>query len=147
MKATGCEPFDRWCVLRNEDPLPASPNAVARFIADVAPHGIEKVWPLVAAISRAHYVIGLADPTGGGPVSAALNAIARIDPPRSWPKEQKFRFTSLPYDLQVYVAGHEARREKEIRRAQSETAKVRQELAAIQTSAKVTNGTPETAAA
>ena len=112
--------------------MPTAPSAVARFVADIAPAGIEKVWQEVSAVSRAHYLIGLADPTSAGPVSAALNAIARIDPPRSWPKEHKFRFTALPYDLQVYVAGHEKRRETEIRRAHNEAAMAKQALAAIQ---------------
>lgn len=146
MTATGCEPFDSWCALRNESALPASPNAIARFVADVAVHGIAQVWPLIQAISRAHYVLGLADPTTGGPVLAALNAIAKIEPPRSWPKEHKFRFTLLPYDLQVYVAAHETQRETEIRRAHNEAAKARHALAAIQ-QPKESNGDQQQTAA
>lgn len=36
----------------------------------------------------------------------------------------------MPYDLQVYVAAHEAQREKALRRAQNEAANARQKLAA-----------------
>ena len=56
----------------------------------------------------------------------------RSDPPRSWPNDRKQRFKSLPYDLQVYVADHEARREKAVRRAQNDAAIARQKLAAFQ---------------
>ena len=126
--------------------MPAVPMVVARFVADIAATGVEKIWPMIGEISRAHYLIGLADPTLGGTVTAALNAIAKIEPPRSWPKEYKFRFTTLPYDLQLYMAAHEAQRETELRRAHTEAAKARQALAAIQ-QPKEPHGTPKTAAA
>ncbi|WP_369723657.1 hypothetical protein AB8Z38_06735 [Bradyrhizobium sp. LLZ17] len=122
-------------------PTPATPMMVARFVADIAPWGIDKIWPIVQQISRAHYTVGLADPTLGGPVAATINEIAKIEPPRSWPKEQKARFAQLPYDLQVYAANHDRQREREIHRAHSEAAKLRQELA------KVKNGKPENVAA
>lgn len=146
MTLTGCAPFDKWCGLHGEKPVPATPAAVAGFIRACAPHGIEKIWPLVTAISRAHYLIGLADPTVGGPACAALNEIAKIEPPRSWPKEYKFRFTSLPYDLQIYMAAHEVQRDKEVRRAQSEAAALKQKLAAISQPAKAQNGNQSNAA-
>ncbi len=76
-----------------------------------------------------HVALGLADPTLGAIVADAVDAVARIVPPRSWPGDRKLRFKSLPYDLQVYVTAHEAQREKAIRRAQNETASARQQLA------------------
>ena len=119
------EMFDRWCAMNGAHPLPAAPLAVARFVSDIAPLGIDQVWQHVCEISRAHYTKNLADPTLGGTVSAALNVIAKIDPPRSWPNEHKFRFQQLPYDLQVFFSRHEARREKEIHRAHQEAATAR----------------------
>src|SRR3954453_21947132 len=118
--------FERWCMLNNVQPLPASPTMVARFVADIAPWGMEKIWPIVQEISRAHYTIGLADPTLGGPVAAAINQITQIDAPRSWPAEHKRRFLMLPYDLQQCVSERETQREKEVRRAQNEAAKAKQ---------------------
>jgi hypothetical protein len=118
--------FDNWCALNDVQPLPAAPADIARFVTDCATLGIEKVWPMVQEISRAHYTVGLADPTLGGWVSTAINDIARIDPPRSWPKDHKARFLALPYDVQMYVAAHDMQREKEIRRAQNEAAESRQ---------------------
>jgi hypothetical protein len=83
-----------------------------------------------------HADLGLADPTLGGVVADAIDTIARVSPPRSWPDDLKSRFKALPYDLQVYVAAHETQREKAIRRAQNEAASARQKLAAVQQKSK-----------
>ena len=65
-------------------------------------------------------------------MAEAMNELAKIDPPRAWPKAEKARFKLLPYDLQVYFAAHEDKRDKEIRRAQNEAANARQKLKALQ---------------
>jgi hypothetical protein len=75
-----------------------------------------------------------------------MNHIAKLDPPRSWPKQHKARFETMPYDMQVYVAGHEARREKEIRRAHNEAATARRKLTQ-QPSEVIEHGANETTAA
>lgn len=45
-----------------------------------------------------------------------------IEPPRSWTKEKKEAFNSLPRDLQEYVADSAKRQESEFRRSQNEAA-------------------------
>jgi hypothetical protein len=122
--------FVKWCELNGLSPCPAAPAHVARFVVDCAPLGIERLWPAIQDISRLHVAVGLADPTLGGVTAEAISDLAGIDPPRSWPAGPKQRFKSLPYDLQVYVAAHEAQREKALRRAQNEAASARQKLAA-----------------
>ena len=122
--------FAKWCELYDVSPCPAAPAHVARFIADCAPLGIERLWPAVQDISRLHVSAGFSDPTLGGAAAQAISDLAGIQPPRSWPADHKERFKSLPYDLQVYVAAHEAQREKALRRAQNEAADARQKLAA-----------------
>jgi hypothetical protein len=122
--------FAKWCELNGISFCPAAPTDVARFVSDCASLGIERLWPAVQEISRLHVSLGLADPTLGGAAAAAIDDIAGIDPPRSWPNDRKQRFRSLPYDLQVYVAGHESQREKALRRAQNEAALARQKLEA-----------------
>jgi len=131
--------FADWCTLNGVRPLPAAPADVARFISDIAALGMTQIWPAVCEISRGHYVIGLADPTLSGPVSAAIARIAPIAAPRSWPKAHKASFLRLPYDLQMYLSAHEAQRDTEMRRAHSELAKARQELEAIQQPTKATD--------
>lgn len=133
--------FDSWCALSNRQPLPAPPVLVAQFVAEIAPLGIEAAWNAVQDISRAHYLVGLADPTLSRPVTLALSEIARIEPPRSWKKEHKGHFEALPYYLQRYIAEREDDREKTIRRAMNDAANAKQELK------KVKNGAPEAAAA
>lgn len=124
--------FAKWCELNGATWCPAVPADVARFVADGAALGIERLWPAVQEISKAHGSVGLADPTLGGVAAAAINEVGGIVPPRSWPDARKQRFASLPYDLQVYVAAHEAQREQALRRAQNEAAIARQKLAALQ---------------
>jgi hypothetical protein len=119
--------FARWCELNGASFCPAAPASVARFVNDCATLGIERLWPAVQEVSKLHTSLGLADPTLGGVAAAAVNKIAKITPPRSWPDDRKQRFAMLPYDLQVYVAAHEARREKVLRRAQNEAAAAKAE--------------------
>jgi hypothetical protein len=124
--------FAKWCELNGLSPCPAAPADVARFVSDCAALGIERLWPAVQDISKLHVSVGLADPTLGGVVSAAISELGGIAPPRSWPDDRKLRFKSLPYDLQAYVAAHESQREKALRRAQNEAAAARQKLAGCQ---------------
>lgn len=123
--------FAKWCELNGLSPCPAAPAHIARFVVDCAPLGIERLWPAIQDISKLHASVGLADPTLGGAVAEAISRLAGIDPPRSWPAVHKRRFRSLPYDLQVHVAAHEAQRERALRRAQNEAASARQQLAAF----------------
>ena len=135
--------FGRWCELNGVRLCPAAPADVAKFVADCASLGIERLWPAVQEISAMHRALGLADPTLGGVAAAAVSDIAGIEPPRSWPGHHKQRFRSLPYDLQLYVAAHEAQREKVLRRAQNEAAAARRKLAAVQPLAQETSTEPE----
>lgn len=121
--------FARWCELNGASFCPAAPATVARFVRDCATLGIERLWPAVQEISKQHVSLGLADPTLGGAVAAAISDVAGVLPPRSWPGDQKLGFKSLPYNLQVFLTDHETRREKALRRAQNEAASARQKLA------------------
>lgn len=139
--------FENWCGLKNLRTLPAPPALVAAFVDDCAPLGLDKVWPIVQGISRAHVAANLADPTLGGVVAAAINRLSEIKPPRAWPDADKARFLELPYDLQTYFAAHEQKREGAIRRAHNEAATARQELATIQKPAGADHGTQSHATA
>jgi hypothetical protein len=52
-------------------------------------------------------------------------ALPPIEPPRSWTKEEKERFQSLPRETQEYLANREQERDREIRRSQNEAAEQR----------------------
>ncbi|HLJ01464.1 MAG TPA: hypothetical protein VKT76_17265, partial [Bradyrhizobium sp.] len=105
-----------------------------KFATDCAMLGIERLWPAVQDISKAHISLGLADPTLSGAVATAISDVAGIMPPRSWPENRKARFKSLPYDVQAFIAEHETRREKALRRVQNEVAILRRKLATAQSS-------------
>jgi hypothetical protein len=134
------EEFLTFCQRRDVRPVPARPATVALFLLEHESLGIETLARMVREISQVHLRQGRADPASGYPVATALNSLAKIDAPRSWPKEHKGRFTSLPYDLQAYVSAHEAQREKELRRAHNEAAEARKKLAAIQQPKQESNG-------
>src|ERR1700728_269135 len=102
----------RVCDLNAASWCPAAPATVAKFVTDCASLGIERLWPAVQEISKAHISLGLADPTLGGVAAAAISDVAGISPPRSWPNERKQRFRSLPYDVQVHLANHEEQRDR-----------------------------------
>ncbi|MCK1387380.1 hypothetical protein [Bradyrhizobium sp. 21] len=141
--------FAKWCELNGATACPATPASVARFVADCASLGMNRLWPAVQDISRMHVALGLADPTLGGLAASAMSGIAAIPPPRSWPGRFKQQFDALPYDIQVRLASHEAQRERALRRAQNDAASARQKLAAFeaQTKDEKTNGSETTAAA
>jgi hypothetical protein len=55
---------------------------------------------------------------------------APIEPPRSWTKEARERFASLPRETQDYLASREQERDRELRRSQNEAAEQRKALEA-----------------
>lgn len=67
-----------------------------------------------------------AQPETADPVEATNEADPAaeppIEPPRSWTKEAKERWQSLPRETQEYLAEREQERDREVRRSQNETA-------------------------
>jgi hypothetical protein len=55
---------------------------------------------------------------------------APIEPPRSWTKEARERFASLPRETQEYLASREQDRDRELRRSESEAAEQRKAMEA-----------------
>ena len=119
--------FERWCILNGHKPFGAAPAIIAQFVDDIAPMGIAAVWDAVQEISRSHSAHGLPDPTQSKAVAAAINDIAKIDPPRSWPDEEKLRFRTLPYDIQAWLAKKADTDSKQIRHLQNELAQLKKE--------------------
>jgi hypothetical protein len=124
--------FARWCEMNGAAFCPATPASVAKFVLECGSLGLARLWPALQDISRTHVTLGLADPTLGGAVAAAVSDVAGFAAPRSWPDDFKRRFRSLSYDVQLFIVEHEARREKALRRAQNDVAALRRKLAAVQ---------------
>src|SRR6266516_3865903 len=55
----------------------------------------------------------------------AEEALPQIDPPRSWTKEQREHWQSLPRTTQEYLHGRETDRDREVRKVQNEAADAR----------------------
>jgi hypothetical protein len=125
--------FVRFCERKGTTALPASIGAVALFVLGHQGFGLEAVLGQLADISGAHCDAGLADPTTAACVTGALSRIAKIEPPRSWPKAQKARFLSMSYDLQLFVAKHEEQRERAIHKAHQEAADLRHAQQRVET--------------
>lgn len=118
--------FAAWCEMMNVRSCPARPAVLAGFIVELS-RTIPAADLVKAATDIAdwHLLFGLANPSATPIVLAALDKIATVDPPRSWPKEQKHRFRALPHDLQVYIAKREKERDRALRRAQNTAASQR----------------------
>jgi hypothetical protein len=119
--------FVTWCEARGVASMPARPATVALF-ALRSMSTLERLADIIEDISAAHVACGLADPTTTWPVPAAMSRLAKTNPPRSWPKEEKQMFLELPFRLQQFYEMHEKRREAVIRGAQNEAAELRKKL-------------------
>ena len=135
-------PFVAWCQAKGLPSRPASPGSVALYMLEHQSAGIEPLLQILKGISAAHEALAMSDPTTSWSVTSALSRITRLVPPRSWPKAEREMFARLPYALQHYVAMHEDRREREIRRAHNEAAALRHELKSLRPK-EDTNGTTE----
>lgn len=112
--------FAAWCEMMNVRSCPARPAVLAGFIVDLsATLPSADLVKAAADIADWHLLFGLANPSATPIVIAALDEIAKVEPPRSWPKEQRHRFRALPHDLQVYIARREKERDRVVRRAQN----------------------------
>jgi hypothetical protein len=119
--------FERWCVINSHQPFGASPAIVTKFVNDISPMGIAAVWDAVQEVSRMHYTHGLSSPCNGGPVAAAINELAGIPAPRSWPRDEQNWFKSLPYDIQLIISKRERDRDNQVRKMQHEFAQLKKE--------------------
>ena len=120
--------FERWCILNGRHkPFGAPSTIVAQFVDDIASMGIEQVWEAVQEVARMHSAHGLPDPTQSKAVASAVNDITKIDPPRSWPDEEKHRFLTLPYPTQAYLAKRQVADDALIRKLQNELAQLKKE--------------------
>jgi hypothetical protein len=119
--------FNGWCAEKSLTPYPARPGVEAFYVLDNLPLGIARLEAVVESISAVHEFQGVADPTASTMVSEALNQVAPIAPPRSWPRTQWAHFASLPRALQKYVAAREIERDRAVRKSQNDAGKLKKE--------------------
>ncbi len=129
-------PFKTWCERNGFRYFPAQPATLAQYLLEHSLIGIEKLADTIAAVSETYFARGLPNPVATWIVAAAMQRAGDIAPPRSWPNSLKAQFFVLPHMLKKYVADHDIRREKVLRRAQNEAARARRALAEMRTEAR-----------
>ena len=126
--------FSTWCNQRRVRALPSRPEVVGTFIQEIAHRGPEYVLSMVEAIGRMHMKLpSLSDPTVSRAVHFVLDQIIKTEPPRSWSKEDKLLFMSLPAQIRAVIARREQEREFGLRRKQNELAEEIKKLKQPQT--------------
>lgn len=76
---------------------------------------------------------------------AAAETLPPVDPPRSWTKDEKERFKSLPRETQEYLASREQERDREFRTRQNEAAEHAKALEAERAKVEMARGQYEQA--
>jgi hypothetical protein len=121
-------PFLQWAEVQRVRALPARPASVAAFICLLKDQNVSRqiVVETLSAIEALHIAAAVANPVATPIVSATLGTT--VEPPRSWKKEDKAFFTTLPLHAQEIIASREQDREVHLRRSQNELAKMRKRL-------------------
>jgi hypothetical protein len=103
---------------KNEAPAEsAEPEQAATAEPESTPEGDDAAQPEKAAPSEDAEVAEPADEPS-------------IEPPRSWTKEAKERWSALPRETQEYLSNREQERDREVRRSQNEAAEARKAVEA-----------------
>jgi hypothetical protein len=103
---------------------PARPTTEAAYVLHEHAEGTsaQQILALLDSIAAFHDHHGLANPVATAVVRLALDDVIRIEPPRSWPKEDKVLFATLPPDIRSVIARREQERDASLRRKQNELA-------------------------
>jgi hypothetical protein len=127
---TRLDAFNKWASSKSARRCPAKPTTVALFALEQADMGVhpQQILAQLNAIEKLHNKFGLSNPVRTAIVQAALETIIKIDPPRSWPREDKVRFARLDPDIREIIAKREHDRDKELRRLQTKAAEAKRLL-------------------
>ena len=122
-------PFVRWCNERGARYCPSKPATVAAFVL-TEKMDADHLLRCLEAVAATHNEHRLANPVATAIVARALERVITVEPPRSWPKDDKAAFLLLPADIQSIIARRERERDRWLRHAQTDAAKKRQPDAA-----------------
>ena len=122
--------FEKFCSERSCRRLPAKPWVVASFVLHEAAAGrdAQGCIALLAAIAEIHDVHSLSNPTATGVVRTALELIIKTEPPRSWPKEDRASWATLPPEIREAIARREDNRDRALKTKFQELADLRKRL-------------------
>jgi hypothetical protein len=122
--------FLAWAKEKCVRACPARPSVVAAYV--LQEHGLgtpaQQILAILESIVAFHDHHSAPNPAATAVVRHALGEAIHIEPPRSWPKEDKVLFATLPPDIRDVIARREQAREIELRRKQNEVAELRKRL-------------------
>jgi hypothetical protein len=105
-----------WCKTKSVRHAPAKPHVVAAFIIE---QGNLDALP---AIDLLHQSFDLSNPVMTGIVGAAIERVASVKPPRSWPAADKALWATLPAQIRERISMREKQRDDGLRLAQNQYA-------------------------
>jgi hypothetical protein len=118
----------KFCADRNVRACPAKPQTVAMWVLSHRHLGADAIMDMLAALDVLHDHHNLSLPTKSAIVCRALEQVFKAEPPRSWDRESKLLFATLPQTIQQIIGKRERDRERELRRAQNLVAELKKQL-------------------
>lgn len=120
---TRLDAFNKWASSKSARRCPAKPTTCALFALEHADLGVPVQHTLAQldAIEKLHDKFSLSNPVRTAIVQAALETIIKVDPPRSWPRQDKVRFARLDPDIRQIIETRERQRDVALRKLQNET--------------------------
>jgi hypothetical protein len=109
--------FQEFCAKWKVPCLPARPTTCAGFAIQYRGLDAAELVEIMAGISRAHQAANFADPTASFECNVVLARFVKIEPPRSWTKEDRVEFLALPATVQKIVLRREEERDAGQQRA------------------------------
>jgi hypothetical protein len=113
-----------WCRAKGIDhAFPVRPHVLAVYLIENEALGIGELMRVVDSVSAFHVHQNASDPTLSPLVTAALDRVSPINPPRSWDAEHRAMWQRLPRDLQIYAVAREQERDRALKQQMSKQQK------------------------
>jgi hypothetical protein len=131
----------KWCAGKHVRKCPARPQAVATFVLEQNALGAsaQVVVAMVEAIDAIHQYHGLSSPCATRVVNVVLEQILKVEPPRSWGRDERAEWAKLPPLVREAITRRERDRDLALRRAQNKAASNGAAVKPIQTNGKGTD--------
>jgi hypothetical protein len=125
--------FAEFCKSRGVKALPCAPPTLAGFVRAENALGVpsDRILDAVRAVELAHDAAAISNPAATAATRAELSRILKIEPPR-WNKEELLVFWGLSPEAQAIVSRHSKLDSNAVRKAQNETAELRNKLKAFE---------------
>jgi hypothetical protein len=122
-----CDVWGKWCEARGVRKAPAKSWVVASYLVEQSANGVpaQVLVAMLEAISALHDYHNLSNPCATRVVNLALEQIVHPEIPRSWTREERAEWIKLPPPVRDAIGRRENDRDRAVRRAQTELAKLK----------------------